>query len=190
MKGWPIVMTVTIALGVAVVAILSSMGLTETSTLILVRLTARSSCLLFLLAFIAAPLRRLWQSPLSLWMVQNRRFLGLSMAVSHTYHAIAFSTLQLAIRQQAFSANPLAILGYAFLLAMTITSFSATAKVIGRRAWRVLHTAGMYYFWLIFAVEFGRRARLEWGYLFLTLLVSIAMLVRIFGTRRTQVQPI
>ncbi|WP_219892273.1 hypothetical protein [Chamaesiphon polymorphus] len=190
MKGWQLVMTVTIAIGVAVVAILSSMGLTETSTLILVRLTARSSCLLFLLAFIAAPLRRLWQSPLSLWLVQNRRFLGLSMAVSHTYHAIAFSTLQIVIRQQAFTANPLAILGYAFLLAMTITSFSTPAKAIGRRAWRVLHTAGMYYFWLIFAVEFGRRAQLEWGYLFLTLLVAIAMLVRIFGTRRTQVQAV
>jgi methionine sulfoxide reductase heme-binding subunit len=190
MKGWQLIITVTIAIGVAVIAILSSMGFTETSTLILVRLTARSSCLLFLLAFMAAPLRQLWQSPLSLWMVQNRRFLGLSMAVSHTYHAIAFSTLQIVIRHQAFTANPLAILGYAFLLAMTITSFSAPAKAIGRRAWRVLHTAGMYYFWLIFAVEFGRRARLEWGYLFLTLLVAIAMLVRIFGSRKTQVQPI
>jgi methionine sulfoxide reductase heme-binding subunit len=188
MKGWQIVATVTIAIGLAVVAIWGGMGVTETSTLLLVRLTARSSCLIFLLAFIASPLRRLWQSPLSLWLVQNRRFLGLSMAVSHTYHAIAFFTLQIVIRQQTFTADPLAILGYVFLIGMTITSFPAPAKAIGRRAWRVLHTAGMSYFWLIFAVEFGRRAGLEWGYSLLSLLVAISMLIRILGSRRAKPQ--
>jgi hypothetical protein len=74
----------------------------------------------------------------------------------------------------------------------TITSFPTTAKAIGRKAWRILHTAGMYYFYLIFAiakrcleqVEFGRRSMQEWGYLVLTLLVAIALIIRLLDRRK------
>ena len=114
------------------------------------------------------------------------------MAVSHTYHAIAFSTLQIAIQHQPLHGDPLAILGYVFLIGMTVTSFPTTAKAIGRKAWQILHTAGMYYFWLVFAiakrcleqVEFGRRSIQEWGYLVLTLLVAIALIIRLFDRRK------
>jgi hypothetical protein len=40
------------------------------------------------MAFVAAPLHRLWRTDLSQWLVQNRRFLGLSMAVSHGFHGV------------------------------------------------------------------------------------------------------
>ena len=106
------------------------------------------------------------------------------MAVSHTYHAIAFSTFQIIIQHQPLHGDPLSILGYVFLIGMTITSFPRTAKAIGRKAWRVLHTAGMYYFWLAFAIEFGRRAMQEWGYLVLTLLVAIALMIRLLDRRK------
>ena len=106
------------------------------------------------------------------------------MAVSHTSHAIAFSTLQIAIQHQPLHGKPLSILGYVLLIGMTITSFPRTAKAIGRKAWRVLHTAGMYYFWLAFAIEFGRRAMQEWGYLVLTLLVAIALMIRLLDRRK------
>jgi hypothetical protein len=75
-------------------------------------------------------------------------------------------------------------LEYVFLIGMTITSFPTTAKAIGRKAWRVLHPAGMYYFWLAFALEFGMRAMREWGYLVLTLLVMIALIIRILDRRK------
>ena len=184
MKGWKIVMAMAIALGITYEIVWGGIGITEETTRFLIRFTARSSCLAFLAAFVAAPLHQLWKSSISQWLVQNRRFLGISMAVSHGYHAIAVSTLQLAIQNKPLQGDPLAILGYVFLIAMTITSFSGSAKAIGRRAWRILHTAGMHYFWLAFALEFGMRMNREWGYLLLTALVAIVMIIRLIARSR------
>lgn len=110
------------------------------------------------------------------------------MAVSHTYHAIAFTTLQVSILHQPLHGDPLAILGYIFLIGMTITSFPIPAKAIGRKAWRILHTAGMYYFWLAFALEFGLRSLREWGYMVLTLLVIGALILRLLDRRNSPLE--
>ena len=48
-------------------------------------------------------------------------------------------------------------IGYAFIVAMTATSFDRTASTIGGRAWRVLHLTGGYYLLLQFMVAFGKR---------------------------------
>jgi methionine sulfoxide reductase heme-binding subunit len=182
---WKIVIAMAILLAAVFAINWGTQGITEDSTRFAIRFTARSSCIAFLLAFVAAPLNRRWHSPTTQWLLQNRRFLGLAMAVSHTYHAIAFSTLQVAILRQPLHGDPLAILGYVFLIGMTITSFPTPAKAIGRKAWRVLHTAGMHYFWLAFALEFGMRSLQEWGYMVLTFLVIVALFLRLFDRRNS-----
>jgi methionine sulfoxide reductase heme-binding subunit len=48
-------------------------------------------------------------------------------------------------------------IGYAFIVALTATSFDRTAAAIGPRAWRILHLAGGYYLWAQFMVSFGKR---------------------------------
>jgi methionine sulfoxide reductase heme-binding subunit len=196
MKGWKIVIAMAFFLGLAFVIAWGGFGITDASTLFLVKLTARTSCLAFLLAFIASPLRRLWQSPLSLWLLQNRRFLGLSMALSHTYHAISFITLDVYVRGLAQpDASPHATVAYVLLFAMTLTSFPLTSKAIGSRAWRTLHTAGMYYSWVIFAGGFVGALEKVWGnfagvvlYLFFLVLMALALLIRWFGRRKSRVQ--
>lgn len=180
---WKIVIAMAVLLAAVFAIICGTQGITENSTRFAIRFTARSSCIAFLLAFVAAPLHRRWHSPISQWLLQNRRFLGLAMAVSHTYHAIAVTTLQVAILHQPLHGDPLAILGYVFLIAMTITSFPTPAKKIGRKAWRILHAAGMHYFWLAFALEFGMRSLKEWGYMVLTLLVISALILRLLDRR-------
>ncbi len=196
MKGWNIVIAMTIFLGLAFAIGWGGFGITDASTLFLVKLTARTSCLAFLLAFIASPLRRLWQSSLSLWLAQNRRFLGLTMAVSHTYHAVSFITLDVYIRGLAQpDASPFATVAYVLLFAMTLTSFPLTSKAIGSRAWRALHTAGMYYSWVIFAGGFATGLEKAWGnpggvilYLFFLALMTMALLLRYLGRRKSRVQ--
>ena len=48
-------------------------------------------------------------------------------------------------------------IGYAFIIAMTATSFDRTAKALGARAWRRLHLIGGYYLLFQFTVSFGKR---------------------------------
>jgi methionine sulfoxide reductase heme-binding subunit len=196
MKGWTLVMAMAILLGLIYAIVWGGGGITDDNTLLLVRLTARTSCLAFLLAFIAAPLNRLWRSPISTWLIQNRRFLGLSMAVSHTYHAVAFVTLDVYLRGLAVpDAHPLSVFCYLLLLGMTLTSFPLTSKAVGSRGWKILHTAGMYLSWVIFTAGFEARLEKEWGnpggsifYVFAISLMAIALLIRILGRRKSRVQ--
>jgi methionine sulfoxide reductase heme-binding subunit len=188
-KGWKLVIAMAILLGLIYAIIWGSLGIKDEPTLFLVRLTARTSCLAFLLTFIASPLNRLWQSPTSRWLLQNRRFLGLSMAVSHTYHAVAFITLDVYVRGLATpDASPFATIAYILLFAMTLTSFPLTSKAIGSRAWRLLHTVGMYYSWVIFAAGFAMRLGQEWVYLVAMALMAISLLIRLLGRRKSRVQ--
>lgn len=191
MKGWKIVIAMAIMLGLIYAIVWGSFGIKDEPTLFLVRLTARTSCLTFLLAFIASSLPRLWKSPVSRWLLQNRRFLGLSMAVSHTYHAVAFITLDVYIRGLATpDASPFSTIAYILLFAMTLTSFPLTSKAIGSVAWRRLHTVGMYYSWLIFAAGFAARWGTEWVYFVAMALMAISLLIRFLGSRKSDVRVI
>lgn len=157
MQGWRIVGFSALVIGAIATVIWLIHGVDEQGLRMVLRATARTSCLLFLSAFIASALQRIWSNPFSTWLLKNRRYLGLSFAVSHTYHAFAWTGLWFITAGTNFKFDPLGVLGYVLLYAMTITFFRQPAVLIGRRAWQVLHTAGMYYFWLAFTVEFSLR---------------------------------
>ncbi len=129
---------------------------------LVIRFTARSSLLLFCLAFSAAALARLWPNAWTRWQRRNRRILGLSFAASHGIHAIAiaaFAEMDPAgyAAATSFASYIFGGVGYAFILAMTATSFDRTAKALGARAWRRLHLIGGYYLLFQFTVSFGKR---------------------------------
>ena len=127
-----------------------------------IRFTARSSLLLFCLAFSAAALARLWPNAWTRWQRRNRRYLGLSFAASHAIHAVAivaFAKMDPAGFAVTTSAASYIFggIGYTFIIAMSATSFDRTAALIGPCAWRALHLVGGYYLWFQFMVSFGKR---------------------------------
>jgi methionine sulfoxide reductase heme-binding subunit len=120
-----------------------------------IRTTARSSLLLFGLVFTASALYRLRPNAWTRWQRNNRRYLGVSFAASHTVHAIAliwFAELdpELFHEEVGWFQYVFGGLGFAFIAAMTATSFDRTAAWIGPTAWRSLHTIGVYYIALSF----------------------------------------
>ncbi|TMJ50161.1 MAG: hypothetical protein E6G85_19070 [Alphaproteobacteria bacterium] len=127
-----------------------------------IRFTARTSLILFCLAFGAAALARLRPNAWTRWQRRNRRYLGVAFAASHGLHAIAIVTFA-GLDPVGFAAatNIASYLfggiGYAFVIAMTATSFDRTASAIGPHAWRLLHLTGGYYLLLQFTVSFGKR---------------------------------
>ena len=127
-----------------------------------IRFTARTSLLLFSLAFSAAALARIWPNAWTRWQARNRRHLGVTFAASHAIHAIAiacFAAMSPLAFMQATSVASFIFggIGYAFIMAMTATSFDRAADMIGPRAWRMLHLLGGYYLWFQFLVAFGKR---------------------------------
>ena len=129
---------------------------------LVIRFTARTSLLFFCLAFGAAALARLWPNAGTRWQRRNRRYLGVTFAASHAIHAIAIVCFAVMDPPGYAGATSLASyifggIGYAFIIAMTATSFDRTAAAIGARAWRMLHLTGGYYLLLQFMVSFGKR---------------------------------
>jgi methionine sulfoxide reductase heme-binding subunit len=127
-----------------------------------IRFTARTSLLFFCLAFSAAALARLWPNAWTRWQRRNRRHLGVTFAASHAIHAVAivcFAAMDPASYAAATSIASYIFggIGYAFIIAMTATSFDRTAHAIGARGWRLLHVTGGYYLLLQFTISFGKR---------------------------------
>ncbi|WP_293129473.1 hypothetical protein [Microcoleus sp. bin38.metabat.b11b12b14.051] len=183
-EGWSIVGFFALIIGVMLAGIWLVYGVDELGMRLAIRATARTSCVLFLGAFVASSVRRLWPNTFTLWLLKNRRYFGLSMAVSHTYHAIAWIGLWFATSGASPGFDPLGILGYVFLFAMAVTSFERSAAWIGQRAWKILHNAGMHYFWLAFTFEFGTKiVKSAIVYLPLTVLLVAAMMLRLVSPR-------
>ena len=185
-QGWNLVKVSTIAIVILLALILIFHGINEPSMAIVIRLTARTSCILFLLAFCASSLRRFKSNKFTRWLLQNRRYFGLSMAVSHGFHAIAIigaAILSTEIPTDNHGGN----LGYLFIIAMTITSFRYPASFLGERGWQILHTVGMYYLWLAFIYSFSNRldeSLLIYLPFVSLLIIAIALrLVRVFNQK-------
>jgi methionine sulfoxide reductase heme-binding subunit len=184
LNGWPLVGVASVAILASVaaaIAITPEVGEAAGRT---VRLTARTSVALFLAAFTASALFRLWPNAWTRWQRQNRRYLGVAFAVSHGVHLAAIFWLQ-HVRPVEFARDVNAItwigggLAYVFIAAMTATSFDRTAEMIGPRAWKILHTVGSYYIWLIFANSYIGRALAMPEYIPAAAIVVLALGLRI-----------
>lgn len=158
--GWGIVALLGTLLCAMAAAVLVRHGAGADGMRSLLRATARSSFLLFLLVFLASPLRAVWPSAATRWVVARRRHLGVSFAVSHTLHFAAI--LGLVVLGEARMSRAILLLGgvgYAFILAMAATSFDASAAWLGPERWRRLHATGLFYLWFVFLATFLGHAR-------------------------------
>lgn len=158
-----------------------------------IRATARSSLLLFGLAFTAAALVRLWPSDATRWLRRNRRYLGVAFAASHALHLAAIIQFAKA-DPAAFDAasDPrtrfIGIIAYVFVALMALTSFDAAVNVLGRRAWGLLHTIGAYYIWLVFLLSHLKRTPGQPLYWTGATLVLAMLALRLVAWRRTAAQ--
>jgi sulfoxide reductase heme-binding subunit YedZ len=183
LRGWPLVGVAALIVTAATAALWFTNADAVSALHAIIRVTARFSIAFFLLAFTAAALWRFWPNAWTRWQRQNRRYLGVSFAVSHSIHLLAILTL-LQLAPAEFTDVPMAtwIFGgfaYVFIAAMTLTSFDRTAQMIGARAWTILHTTGSYYIWLIFANSFISRAVVMPEYIPIAVLLIVALGLRL-----------
>lgn len=150
----------------------------------LIRVTARTSLVLFVAAFTARPVAQRWPQGWSRWTLRNRRYIGLAFAWSHALHGIGIALLwRYDPAAFAAKATPVTLIfgGFAYLLLalMAATSFRATATLLGPRRWRALHLVGSYYIALIFLNSYVGRAVADLAYLPLALIIVGALLLRL-----------
>ncbi len=161
LRGWSLVAWTALVVGGAGAGILVSQGTGEAGLLCVLHATARTSLLLFLCVFLASTARACWPNRATEWLLDNRRYLGVSFATSHTVHLAAIVALtRVSAHRPDKAVLLLGGLGFLLILAMTITSFDRTAALLGARRWKSLHTAGIYYIWSVFVLTYlGNAAK-------------------------------
>lgn len=117
---------------------------------------------LFLLAFSASSLARLWPSRLTRWLLRNRRFVGLGFAFGMVWHLsfVGYSIFLFGLFESGLTPRGLALdlTGLTFLILMTLTSFRWSARHLSSANWRRLHKTGIYVIWFVATYIYLRHA--------------------------------
>ena len=164
----------------------------------LVRWTARTSLVVFVLAYVARPLVQLrpkWRA--GKWLLAHRKWLGLGFAYSHLVHLAGILMIALPdfggfVRQQ----DPtilVAAITFVLLFAMAITSIESVKRRMSGRTWKWLHRTGMHFAWVAFTATYAGLIAVHLVFLLPTVVLLAAACVRIGallrGLRKQAVAP-
>lgn len=156
----------------------------------LVRVTARVSLLLFLLAFTASACWRRWPAGWSAWLMRHRRQVGLLFATSHACHAVgiacvaAWAAPELWAQLSPPPSRWIGGAGYVAIVLMASTSFDGAVRRLGQVRWQTLHRTCAHVIWLVFVLACLKRVGAMPAYALPLFALLGAMLLRHWPARR------
>jgi methionine sulfoxide reductase heme-binding subunit len=157
MTGTKLLIAITVVIGTMCAGLLATTGDPRD----VVIWTARTSFVLFVLAYLARPATVLWPSAVTKRLLRERKWIGDGFAVSHLYHLAAIIAVAAggwdAFMAERDGGTLLAIAGYLLLFAMAITSIDRVRAAMSRRAWNALHRTGMHVLWIVFMGSYVKR---------------------------------
>jgi len=119
----------------------------------MIQLSVRCAIPWLYLAFAASSIQVLFPGPFGRWILRNRKYLGLCFAAAMAWQLLFILWLvtvhtdyyveEVYVMRDAIEG----VVGYAFLVAMTLTSFRFARKHLKPRQWRLLHLSGIYFLW-------------------------------------------
>ncbi len=153
---WPLLLGLIAGLGTIALGLWTGGDLTDQWSRA-ARWTARVGLPIFLLAYSASSLAKLWPNSITRTLWQNRRWWGLGFAACHTAHLYALVRfLQISGEDRPLPALAAGGLAYVLMFAMAATSNDAAMRAMGHN-WKRLHSAGVHYLWLIFTLSYAIR---------------------------------
>ncbi|MFK7734356.1 MAG: hypothetical protein AB8B48_22220 [Pseudomonadales bacterium] len=120
------------------------------------RWTGRLAFFVFLIPFVASPLRTLVKSDFTAMLVRIRRSAGIAYGGMQSVHLLIITAAIKASETNPFDVPTLVVGGAGLGLAilMMLTSFDVPAKMLGAKAWKVLHRTGFYVFAFVYFFDF------------------------------------
>ncbi|MFQ5609437.1 MAG: ferric reductase-like transmembrane domain-containing protein [Woeseiaceae bacterium] len=183
-KNWTILFGVGISTALYSWLFLDNLGHEPDNVRTLLRLTARIAFFVYVIVFVARPLRQLLPVDTSRWLLSERRSFGLAFGAIMTVH-LGLILYRASIDPDfsvPFPGSIPGMIAYSLLLLMLITSFNTPARAFGPRRWRILHKTGLYYFGVLFLATL-----LPWSVdqlvsperLWFSILTAAALLIRL-----------
>ncbi len=119
----------------------------------MIQLSVRCAIPWLYLTFAASSAQVLFPGPLSHWLLRNRKIMGLCFAAAMGWQLL-FIVWLVSVYSDYYIAEVYVlrdviegVLGYLFLIAMTLTSFRFGRKHLKPKRWRLLHKSGMFFLW-------------------------------------------
>ncbi len=183
-NGWKLTQLISLFLLLHFILASYYLGLDKPSVGYLIRSTARFSFVLFMLTFSASSLIYFWKNRVTKWIMANRRYLGVSFAVSHYLHLIALLMMTYSMEFNVFDSRGLipgliGVVAYSFITIMVVTSFNKGRKLLSTKNWNRVHTTGGYLFWIIFAKSYLLRFPENFWTILFSLILIFVMVIRI-----------
>jgi methionine sulfoxide reductase heme-binding subunit len=194
-QDWPLIACLSAILLVATATVALNGPDPVEATREAIRLTARTSLLCFLAAFVAASLHRLAAGRATAWLLRNRRAFGLAFVVSHLLHALVLVRLW-RLDPALFDTltTPASFIAggscYVVILALGLTSLHPIHRRMRPAHWARLHLWGVWIVWAFFLVNFGRRAVVNQMYWPAMALLGLALVLRLGGRAKSRPAPI
>jgi sulfoxide reductase heme-binding subunit YedZ len=158
LNGWPLFYWVAGINGLAVIGYMPTQNLSAPEGVSeMIQMSVRCTVPLLYLAFATSALNVLFSSTFTRWLLRNRRSIGLAYAAAMAWQL--FFILWMWLRHWEYYTEEVYTLedilfqvtGYAFIFAMTITSFFPVRRRMNPLAWRTLHKTGIYFLWFTVA---------------------------------------
>lgn len=171
-------------------------GVNKESIDVLLRLSARIAFILLLVIFVARPLQQMLRTPGTARLLRNRRLIGITFAGIHLAHFGVLLVKHYVVVDFDLpeAANPFAVFIYLVIVAMLVTSWNATARAIGPKAWKILHKAGLY----VLIVAFSQTQLpypgqtwedVNWWFIAIIAIAFVIRLTAFLAARRTTNSP-
>lgn len=170
---------VSITVILLVVSAIGGRGWNEESVRYLVRITARLSVMLFLIAFAWDDAISLITSRPILRPPPNRAHYFIGFAVSHLYHLLTLIVLAVWFPSPFLDELEAVTIVGGGLAYVAIFGIAGAYAVRGdRHPDHTVITVGLLYVWVVFAQAYGFRAGDSWGYALIFSLLIVAIIVK------------
>ncbi len=153
-NGWNLFLLITLPISAIVLVAMMRTDLSNGEAVSsMIQLSVRWAVPWLYLAFAASSVQRLFPGPFGSWLLRNRKIMGLCFAAAMAWQA--FFILWMVTVYKDYYVEEVYVLrdaiegvvGYLFLIAMTITSFRWGRQLLKPKRWRQLHLSGMYFLW-------------------------------------------
>ncbi len=119
----------------------------------MIQLAVRCAVPLVFVAFAASSMQVMFPGTFSRWLLRNRPMFGLCFAAVMGWQLlfilwlVGIHTEYYVDEVYVLSDAVEGVVGYAFLIAMTLTSFKFGRQLLSQKQWKLLHTSGIYWIW-------------------------------------------
>ncbi len=154
LNGWNLFWLVSLPMSVVMIIAMAGVDMSSGEGVSeMIGFSVRWAVPFIFLVVAASSLRVLFPSPVSNWLLRNRKYIGLCFAVAMAWQGLFIFIMSNVFRGYYFEEVYLfrdeleGTIGYIFLPAMVLTSFRFGRKYLTPEQWRLLHISGVYFLW-------------------------------------------